>query len=84
MKNQILLENYYLSGQLGARLAEFVAYYNTRRHHESLRNLTPADVSFGRGQATFTRRPSNCDDNCITRRWPERQPGGLIKREFPI
>jgi len=56
MKNQILLENYYLPGQLEARLAEFVAYYNTRRYHESLRNLAPADVFFGRGQAILTRR----------------------------
>jgi hypothetical protein len=31
MKNQILLENYYLPDQLEARLAEFVDYYNTRR-----------------------------------------------------
>jgi hypothetical protein len=28
--NQILLDNYYLPGQLEARLAEFVDYYNTR------------------------------------------------------
>jgi transposase InsO family protein len=56
MKNQILLENYYLPGQLEARLAEFVAYYNTRRYHESLNNLTPADVYFGRGHAILTRR----------------------------
>ena len=56
MKNQILLENYYLPGQLEARLAEFVACYNTRRYHESLRNLTPADVYCGRGQAILTRR----------------------------
>jgi transposase InsO family protein len=40
MKNQILLENYYLPGQLEARLAGFVDYYNTRRYHESLHNLT--------------------------------------------
>jgi transposase InsO family protein len=48
MKNQILLENYYLPGQLEQRLAEFVDYYNLRRYHESLNNLTPADVYFGR------------------------------------
>jgi putative transposase len=47
MKNQILLENYYLPGQLEQRLAEFVDYYNSRRYHESLNNLTPADVYFG-------------------------------------
>ena len=29
MKNQILLENYYLPGQLEQRLAEFVDYYNS-------------------------------------------------------
>jgi putative transposase len=56
MKNQIQLENYYLPGQLEARLAEFVAYYNTRRYHESLRKLAPADVYCGRGQAILTRR----------------------------
>jgi putative transposase len=56
LKNRILLENYYLPGQLEARLAEFVAFYNTRRYHESLRNLTPADIYFGRGPTILTRR----------------------------
>jgi transposase InsO family protein len=56
MKNQILLENYYLPGQLEERIAAFVDYYNTKRYHESLDNLTPADVYSGRGQAILTRR----------------------------
>jgi hypothetical protein len=56
MKNQILLENYYLPSQLEERLAEFVDYYNRRRYHESLNNLPPADVFFGRGQTILTRR----------------------------
>ena len=56
MKNQILLENYYLPGQLQARLAEFVDYYNSRRYHESLSNLTPADVYFGRGPKVLSWR----------------------------
>jgi putative transposase len=56
MKNQILLENYYLPGHLEQRLTEFVDYYNLRRYHESLNNLTPADVYFGRGQTILTRR----------------------------
>ena len=34
LKNQILLENYYLPGQLKARLADLVDYYNSRRYHE--------------------------------------------------
>jgi transposase InsO family protein len=56
LKNQILLENYYLPGQLETRLAEFVDYYNTRRYHESLNNLTPADIYFGRAQTILSRR----------------------------
>ena len=79
LKNQILLENYYLPGQLEARLAEFVDHYNLRRYHESLNNLSPADVYFGRGQTILTRRqtsssrPSSYDAGCITRLQPELQ-----------
>ena len=56
MKNRILLENYYLPGQLEQSIGEFVEYYNNRRYHESLDNLTPADVYFGRGPAILKRR----------------------------
>ena len=47
LKNRILLEHYYLPGDLERRVAAFVAQYNHARHHESLANLTPADVYFG-------------------------------------
>src|SRR5262249_40884310 len=56
MKNRILLDNYYLPGQLEHSIEEFVSYYNNCRYHESLDNLTPADVYFGRGQAILERR----------------------------
>ena len=56
MKNQVLLENYYLPGDLKARIGEFVNYYNTERYHESLSNLTPEDVYTGRGQTVLNRR----------------------------
>ena len=50
------LDNYYLPGQLEQSIAEFVRYYNNCRYRESLDNLTPADVYFGRGQAILERR----------------------------
>jgi transposase InsO family protein len=50
LKNRILLENYYLPGDLEANIEKFVEHYNHRRYHESLDNLKPADVYFGRGQ----------------------------------
>ena len=56
LKNQILLENYYLPGDLEQRIGQFVDYYNHERYHESLSNLTPADVYYGRGQQVLDRR----------------------------
>ena len=44
LKNRILLENYYLPGDLEAQIDAFVGHYNHQRYHESLKNLTPADV----------------------------------------
>ena len=56
LKNRILLEHYYLPGDLEAQIDEFVGHYNHRRYHESLGNLTPADVYFGRGQTIMLKR----------------------------
>ena len=56
LKNRILLENYFLPGDLMAQITAFVEHYNHRRHHESLDNLTPADVYYGRGQAILLKR----------------------------
>jgi len=50
MKNIVKLENYYSPDELRTKLAEFVDYYNNHRYHESLGNVTPADVYFGRAK----------------------------------
>ena len=49
LKNRILLEIYYLPGELEAQIEAFVADYNHRRYLESINNLILADVYFGRG-----------------------------------
>jgi putative transposase len=56
LKNRILLEHAYLPGELEARVAVFVEHYNHARAHESLSNLTPADVYLGRGEAILRQR----------------------------
>jgi putative transposase len=56
LKNRILLENYYLPGDLEIKIDAFVQHYNHQRYHESLGNLTPADVYFGRGQTILLQR----------------------------
>ena len=56
LKNRILLENYYLPGDLEAQIGAFVADYNHRRDHQSIDNLTPADVYFGRRQTFLAER----------------------------
>ena len=56
MKNTITLQNYYFPGELKQEIGRFVSYYNHKRVHESLKNLTPADVYHGRGRDILTAR----------------------------
>ena len=48
MKNVVKLNHFYHPEELIEALSEFVENYNNKRYHESLNNLTPADVYFGR------------------------------------
>lgn len=56
LKNRILLENYYLPDDLEREIGEFVTYYNDQRYHESLNNLTPKQVWFGKSQTILENR----------------------------
>ena len=56
MKNVVKLQNYYYPGDLEQEINRFVEYYNYQRYHESLNNLTPADVYYGRSRDILTRR----------------------------
>jgi len=44
MKNVVKLQHDYFPWELEAALRDFVSYYNNERYHESLDNVTPADV----------------------------------------
>ena len=56
LKNRIPLENDYLPGYLERQVAAFVEHYYHGRYHNSIDNLIPADVYFGRGQVILTER----------------------------
>lgn len=48
MKNIVKLLNYNLPRELEKEVGLFIEYYNHERVHESLDNMTPADVYCGR------------------------------------
>ena len=56
MKNVVKLEHYHFPWQLEAAIGDFVAYYNHERYHESLDNVTPADVYSGRHREVLSER----------------------------
>lgn len=56
MKNVVKLQTFYFPWELEQTIEDFVVYYNNERYHESLDNLTPADVYFGRAEEVKTRR----------------------------
>jgi putative transposase len=49
----VLLENYYLPGDLKAWIGMLVDYYYSERYHESMNNLTPEQVSGGEELLNF-------------------------------
>jgi putative transposase len=68
MKNVIKLQNYYSPYELERAIAEWVKYYNNQRYHESLENVTPADVYFGREKEIIKKRNKLKEQSLTLRR----------------
>ena len=60
-------------GDLERLIEAFVTYYNHHRYHESLGNLTPADVYFGRDKAIIEKRRWIKEDTMNKRRLAHRR-----------
>ncbi len=80
MKNVINLQHYYLPGELELEIEQFVEYYNNRRYHESLDNLTPADVYFGKRRERLSMRNMIKHETLRMRRAYNLGKGGLKKQ----
>jgi putative transposase len=78
LKNVVTLQKYYAPWEL----ERFVHWYNEERYHESLGNLTPADVYHGRHREIVTAR------ELVKLRTLERRRrqnlGMKVKKEEPI
>jgi transposase InsO family protein len=56
IKREVNQIPYEFPGQLERAIADFVDYYNFRRYHKALGNVTPADVLYGRREQILERR----------------------------
>jgi putative transposase len=56
LKREVNQLPYELPSRLERAIANFVDYYNYRRYHKALCNVTPADVLYGRREAILQRR----------------------------
>jgi putative transposase len=56
LKREVNQLPYELPSQLEQAIADFVDYYNHRRYHKALGNVTPADVLYGRREGILKRR----------------------------
>lgn len=61
-------DNFYHPEELIEALKKFVENYNNKRYHESLENLTPADVYFGRSEQILEKRRQIKSDSIRKRR----------------
>lgn len=68
MKNIVKLNHYYCPDELIDAVDGFVNYYNHKRYHESLDNVTPADVYFGKKELILRRRERIKTQNMTMRR----------------
>ena len=68
MKNVVKLDNFFFPEELIKAIDAFVNQYNHYRYHESLSNLTPADVYYGKAPKILQERRKIKEETIAERR----------------
>lgn len=69
------------SSELEQEIGRFIAFYNERRYHEALGNVTPDDVYYGRKESILRRQGKLKEETLARRRAANtkpQEPGGKI------
>jgi len=77
LKNVVKLQNYYSPSQLAKAIEDFVEYYNNHRYHESLDNMTPASIFYGKAKEVLSEREKIKRETMTLRRQQNLVPVGV-------
>jgi transposase InsO family protein len=77
LKNIVKLQHYYSPSQLTEAIDDFVDYYNNQRYHESLDNMTPAVIFYGKEKEVQSKRENIKRETMALRRLQNLVPVGV-------
>ena len=77
LKNIVKLQNYYSPSQLAEAIDDFVEYYNNQRYHESLDNMTPVSIYYGKEKEVQSERDKIKRETMSLRRQQNLVPVGV-------
>ena len=78
LKSKVKLYIYDCPNELKAEVGRFISHYNKKRYHESLGNVTPDDVFYGRREEIIKERDEKRRLTLIRRKEYNRSPNTVM------